>query len=116
MHAPEAYRGDTARALADTKDWLADGWHDRATSRRGTAPRDAPSRCSAARTSQPGWTRDLGELVPSVVHVSCGSLDYGFVNPAIKLAVLTETDLTGQRTTPRTWAGCRRAAGRPSTR
>ncbi|KJY36414.1 transcription-repair coupling factor, partial [Streptomyces sp. NRRL S-444] len=27
MHAPEAYRGDTARALADTKGWIADGWH-----------------------------------------------------------------------------------------
>lgn len=26
MHAPEVYRGDTARALADTKGWLADGW------------------------------------------------------------------------------------------
>ena len=26
MHAPETYRGDTAKALADTKGWLADGW------------------------------------------------------------------------------------------
>ncbi|GAA3302811.1 hypothetical protein GCM10020295_49640 [Streptomyces cinereospinus] len=26
MRAPETYRGDTAKALADTKGWLADGW------------------------------------------------------------------------------------------
>lgn len=26
MRAPESYRGDTARALADTKGWLAEGW------------------------------------------------------------------------------------------
>ncbi len=31
------------------------------------------------------------------MHVSCGSIDHGFVDPALKLAVLTETDLTGQK-------------------
>ncbi|CAM5695473.1 hypothetical protein SMICM304S_09147 [Streptomyces microflavus] len=40
---------------------------------------------------------DLAEIAPSVVHVSCGAIDQGFVDPALKLAVFTETDLTGQR-------------------
>ncbi|MEV8568170.1 transcription-repair coupling factor [Streptomyces sp. NPDC051322] len=97
MHAPESYRGDTARALADTKGWLADGWRTvYITEGHGPAGRTVEvlgGEGIAARLDQ-----DLGELVPSVVHVSCGSLDYGFIDPAIKLAVLSETDLTGQRT------------------
>nr|WSX51528.1 transcription-repair coupling factor [Streptomyces sp. NBC_00974] len=97
MHAPEAYRGDTARALADTKAWIADGWHTvYLTEGHGPAARTVevlggegiPARLEA----------DLATLEPSLVHVTCGSLDNGFVDPALKLAVLTETDLTGQRT------------------
>ncbi|MFD3547597.1 transcription-repair coupling factor [Streptomyces sp. NPDC058655] len=97
MHAPEAYRGDTARALADTKGWIADGWHTVfLTQGHGPAARTVevlggegiPARLEA----------DLRALEPSLVHVSCGSIDNGFVDPALKLAVLTETDLTGQRT------------------
>ncbi|MEV6795002.1 transcription-repair coupling factor [Streptomyces sp. NPDC051320] len=97
MHAPESYRGDTARALADTKGWLAEGWRTvYITEGHGPAGRTVEvlgGEGIAARLDQ-----DLGELVPSVVHVSCGSIDYGFIDPAIKLAVLSETDLTGQRT------------------
>ncbi|MGX1883229.1 transcription-repair coupling factor [Streptomyces sp. NPDC055287] len=97
MHAPEAYRGDTARALADTKGWLADGWRTvYITEGHGPAARTAevlggegiPARLEA----------DLAEITPSVVHVACGSIDNGFVDPGLRLAVLTETDLTGQRT------------------
>ncbi|NED80392.1 hypothetical protein G3I76_09870, partial [Streptomyces sp. SID11233] len=40
---------------------------------------------------------DLGAISPAVVHVSCGSIDHGFIDPARKLAVLTETDLSGQK-------------------
>ncbi|MFZ3470810.1 transcription-repair coupling factor [Streptomyces sp. 4.24] len=97
MHAPEAYRGDTARALADTKAWIAEGWRTvYLTEGHGPAARTVevlggegiPARLEA----------DLATLEPSLVHVSCGSLDNGFVDQALKLAVLTETDLTGQRT------------------
>ncbi|MFD3875913.1 transcription-repair coupling factor [Streptomyces sp. NPDC058623] len=97
MHAPEAYRGDTARALADTKGWLADGWRTVfLTEGHGPAVRTVEvlgGEGIAARL-EPG----LAKLEPSLVHVACGSLDNGFVDPALKLAVLTETDLTGQRT------------------
>ncbi|MGW7490161.1 transcription-repair coupling factor [Streptomyces sp. NPDC054786] len=96
MHAPDTYRGDTQRALADTKQWLADGWRTLfLTEGHGPAARTVevlggegiPARLDA----------DLTEISPSVVHVSCSSLDNGFIDPALRLAVLTETDLSGQK-------------------
>ncbi|MGW7437482.1 transcription-repair coupling factor [Streptomyces sp. NPDC054849] len=97
MHAPEAYRGDTARALADTKGWIADGWHIvYLTEGHGPAARTVEvlgGEGIAARLEP-----DLRTLEPSLVHVACGSVDNGFVDPVLRLAVLTETDLTGQRT------------------
>ncbi|GGT98364.1 transcription-repair coupling factor [Streptomyces violascens] len=97
MHAPETYRGDTQRALADTKQWLADGWRTvYVTEGHGPASRTVEvlgGEGIAARLAV-----DLAELTPSVVQVACGAIDYGFIDPALKLAVLTETDLTGQRT------------------
>ncbi len=95
MHAPETYRGDTARALADTKGWLADGWRTvYVTEAHGPAARTVEvlgGEGIAARLDA-----ELTELTPAVVQVACGSIDYGFVDPALKLAVLTETDLSGQ--------------------
>ncbi|KJY43796.1 transcription-repair coupling factor [Streptomyces sp. NRRL B-1568] len=96
MHAPETYRGDTARALADTKGWLADGWRTVfLTEGHGPAARTVevlggegiPARLDA----------DLAEIAPSLVHVSCAGIDNGFVDPGLKIAVLTETDLSGQK-------------------
>ncbi|MFF1509150.1 transcription-repair coupling factor [Streptomyces sp. NPDC058326] len=96
MHAPESYRGDTARALADTKGWLADGWRTvYVTEAHGPAARTVEvlgGEGIAARLDS-----DLTEISPSVVHVACGSIDHGFVDAALKLAVLTETDLSGQK-------------------
>ncbi|BAC71261.1 transcription-repair coupling factor [Streptomyces avermitilis] len=96
MHAPESYRGDTAKALADTKGWLADGWRTvYVTEGHGPAARTVEvlgGEGIAARLDP-----DLAEISPSLVHVACGSIDYGFVDPRLGLAVLTETDLSGQR-------------------
>ncbi|MFC6067873.1 transcription-repair coupling factor [Streptomyces ochraceiscleroticus] len=104
MHAPETYRGDTQRALADTKQWLADGWRTvYLTEGHGPAARTVEvlgGEGIAARLDP-----ELPEISPAVVHVSCGSIDNGFVDPGLKLAVLTETDLSGQK-----------AAGKDATR
>jgi transcription-repair coupling factor (superfamily II helicase) len=103
MHAPESYRGDTARALADTKSWLADGWRTVfVTEGHGTAARTVEvlgGEGIAARLDSPGarTAGGLAEIAPSVVHVACGSIDFGFVDPGLRLAVLTETDLSGQK-------------------
>ncbi|MBB1257276.1 transcription-repair coupling factor [Streptomyces alkaliterrae] len=100
LRAPEAYRGDTARALADTKGWLERGWRCvYLTEGHGPAARTVevlggegvPARLDA----------ELGEIAPSVVHVACGVLDTGFVAPELGLVVLTETDLSGQRAASR---------------
>ncbi|MFJ9410639.1 transcription-repair coupling factor [Streptomyces sp. NPDC101393] len=96
MHAPDTYRGDTARALADTKQWLADGWRTVfVTEAHGPAARTVEvlgGEGIAARLDA-----ELAEISPALVHVACGSLDNGFIDPSLKLAVLTETDLSGQK-------------------
>ncbi|GGO88310.1 transcription-repair coupling factor [Wenjunlia tyrosinilytica] len=97
MHATETYRGDTARALADTKGWLADGWRTVfVTEGHGPAARMVEvlgNEGIAARLDV-----DLESVPePSLVHVACGGVELGLVDPGQRLAVLTETDLTGQK-------------------
>ncbi|MFF4222716.1 transcription-repair coupling factor [Streptomyces sp. L500] len=96
MHAPETYRGDTARALADTKGWVADGWRTVFLT-EGHGPASRTAEVLAGEGIPARLDADLPELTPAVVHVSCASLDSGFVDPALKVAVLTEADLTGQK-------------------
>ncbi|MGW6537166.1 transcription-repair coupling factor [Streptomyces sp. NPDC055011] len=96
MHAPEAYRGDTARALADTKGRLAEGWRTvYVTEAHGPASRTVEVLGGEGIPAR--LTADLTEVDPAVVHVACGSIDFGFVDPELRLAVLTETDLSGQK-------------------
>ncbi|GAA2060067.1 transcription-repair coupling factor [Streptomyces albiaxialis] len=99
LHAPETYRGDTARALADTKGWLSDGWRCvYVTEGHGPAARTVEvlgGEGVAARLAEQGALE--GPVEPGLVHVACGSLDNGFLAPELKLAVLTETDLSGQK-------------------
>ena len=94
--APEGYRGDTARALGDIKGWLGDGWRVvLVTEGHGPAERfvevlrgeDVPARLDPTLDAAPD---------PDVVHVTCGCLGRGFVSEALRVAVLTETDLLGQ--------------------
>ncbi|MFR9724792.1 transcription-repair coupling factor [Streptomyces sp. MS19] len=113
LRAAESYRGDTARALADTKGWLADGWRVvYLTEGQGPASRtvDILGGENIPARLDPVLPADLG---PSVVHVSCGAVEHGFVAPALRLAVLTETDLTGQRAAGR--EGARMPARRRKT-
>ncbi|MFI7126163.1 transcription-repair coupling factor [Nonomuraea sp. NPDC050153] len=91
----EAYRGDTAKALADIKGWLAD---DKAvvllSEGHGPAERmvellkgvDVPARLRQFLDKAPE---------PKVVHVSTGLIEHGFITP--NLAVLTHLDLVGQK-------------------
>ncbi len=92
-----AYRGDTARALGDARRWLTDGWRVvLVTEGHGPAQRlverlaeaDIPARLALTLDAAP----DAG-----LVHVATGGLDHGFVHEQLKIAVLTESDLVGQR-------------------
>jgi transcription-repair coupling factor (superfamily II helicase) len=94
--AAESYRGDTQRVMADVKGWIHEGWRVvLVTEGHGPAERLA----EVVREEGLGAkVTDLdGPPEPSLVHVSCGRLDHGFVWDAVKLAVLTETDLSGQK-------------------
>lgn len=115
MHAPETYRGDTARALADTKGWLAEGWRTVYVT-EGQGPASRTVEVLGGEGIPARLDQDLAEITPSLVHVSCGAIDHGFVDPALKLAVLTETDLTGQRTATKDLGRMPPAAVSPSTR
>ncbi|MBZ4319020.1 transcription-repair coupling factor [Streptomyces huiliensis] len=96
MHAPETYRGDTARALADTKGWLADGWRTLFLT-EGHGPAARTVEVLGGEGIPARLDPELDDFSPALVHVSCGSLDSGFVHPELRIAVLTETDLSGQK-------------------
>ncbi len=93
----DAYRGDTARAFADIKGWLGDAYRIVLTTEgHGPAERlverlrdaDLPARVETDLDTEPQ---------PDVVHVATSSLAHGFVSSGIKLVVLTESDLVGQK-------------------
>jgi transcription-repair coupling factor (superfamily II helicase) len=94
----DSYRGDTARALGDVRGWLAAGRRTVVlTEGHGPAQRivevlrgeDIPARLADSLDS--GFDAE-------VVQVTTGCLDTGFTSDVLRLAVLTETDLSGQRT------------------
>src|SRR3954464_12820879 len=97
----DAYRGDTKRALDDIRHWLRDQWRVvLLTEGHGPAERlvevlrgeDVPARLAAGVA---------GDVEPGVAVVTTACLQTGFTSPALQLAVLTETDLAGQRTSTR---------------
>ncbi|MGI5225885.1 transcription-repair coupling factor [Actinoallomurus sp. CA-142502] len=94
--AADFYRGDTQRVMADVKGWIHDGWRVvLVTEGHGPAERLA----EVVREEGLGAkVADLdGPPEPALVNVACGRLDHGFVWDAVRLAVLTETDLSGQK-------------------
>src|SRR5262245_47884519 len=105
-HPVEAYRGDSARALADVKGWLGDGWRVvLVTEGHGPAERlvevlrgqGVPARLDAGLDSAPD---------PSVVHVATGTIDHGFVSPELRAAVLTAEGIDGQESSTQDMRRC----------
>ena len=91
------YRGDTARAVADVRQWLADGWRVAlVTEGHGPAQRLAEMLRGEGLGARLGDLDQLPE--PAVPYVSTGLLSHGFIWSSVRLAVLTEADLAGQRT------------------
>jgi transcription-repair coupling factor (superfamily II helicase) len=94
--APEAYRGETERAVADVKAWLDEGWSVvLVAAGHGTAQRMVEV---LAADSLP--VRQVEQITgppePGMALVTCAELATGFLDEARKLAVLTETDLTSR--------------------
>jgi len=91
------YRGDTVRAVADVRQWLADGWRV-ALVTEGHGPAQRLTEMLRGE----GLGARLGDLdAPPEAGVACvstGLISNGFVWESVRLAVLTEADLAGQRT------------------
>jgi transcription-repair coupling factor (superfamily II helicase) len=90
-----AYRGDLDAALESLREWARDGWQVVLVfDGHGTAQR-AAERLAAAEI--PG--RMVGDITEDrgVVQITTGRLEGGLVSSELKLAWLTEADLTGQR-------------------
>jgi transcription-repair coupling factor (superfamily II helicase) len=93
----EGYRGDVARALADAKGWLADGWRIVLVT-EGHGPAERLHEQLRDQGVPARLDLDLDTIPePAVVHVSTGSIDHGFVAEGVRLVVVTETDLVGQK-------------------
>ncbi|HEX3707650.1 MAG TPA: transcription-repair coupling factor [Mycobacteriales bacterium] len=101
LHPPDAYRGDLKGALEDLRSWLHDGWRVvLAAEGHGSAQRLSEVLRDEGIATRLEETLDTG-LEPSVVHVTTSCLDSGFVAAGLKLAVLTDSDLSGVRGTSR---------------
>jgi transcription-repair coupling factor (superfamily II helicase) len=105
----ESYRGDTTRVFADVRRWLADGWRVvLVTEGHGPAQR------LTELLRGEGFGARLADLdeppEPGVPYVSTGLIGHGFNWAGASLAVLTESDLAGQR------VGARETARMPSRR
>ncbi len=99
MTAREAgsYRGETARAVQDLAGWIRDGWRV-ALVFAGHGPAQRAVEVLADADVPARLLPDLGEQPPErQVSVVTGQLEHGFVSEALRVAVLTEADITGQR-------------------
>ena len=98
FEAAPTYRGDTESLLTDLAGWQARGWRIALVfDGHGTADRALERLRGAdlAARAVPG----IESLDPAVVLVTTGCLSSGLVSAELKVAVLTESDLTGQRGT-----------------
>jgi transcription-repair coupling factor (superfamily II helicase) len=92
----EAYRGETARVIGDVGRWLADQWRVvLVTEGHGPAQRLAELLRGEGLGARAGDLDSPPE--PGIAQVATGMLDGGFVWPSVRLAVLSEADLAGQR-------------------
>jgi transcription-repair coupling factor (superfamily II helicase) len=98
FEAAPTYRGDTEAVVGDIGGWVRDGWRIAVVfDGHGSAERGAEriSGADIAARVVPAIT----ELPAGVVIVACGHLEAGLVSAQLKLAIITESDLTGQRGT-----------------
>ncbi len=94
----DSYRGDTERAFADLRRWCADGWRVIVTTEgHGPAERIAESLRGESITASLVGLIDT-EPVVGAVTVTTARLAHGFVAAERRLALLTEADIIGQRT------------------
>ncbi|MBI1758398.1 MAG: transcription-repair coupling factor [Actinobacteria bacterium] len=95
--AAPAYRGDIERVVTDLAAWQHGGWRV-ALLYDGHGPATRAAEMLRAADVAVRLVAHVDAVPPeSVVTISTGQLASGFVAEALKLAVLTEADLTGSR-------------------
>ncbi|MEJ2579876.1 MAG: CarD family transcriptional regulator, partial [Kineosporiaceae bacterium] len=95
------YRGETEKALTDLRGLIASGWTVVATT-EGSGPAQRMVEVLAGADVPARFVADLdAPPEPAVVHVTTAPLEHGFVADDLRLALLTETDLAGQRSATR---------------
>jgi transcription-repair coupling factor (superfamily II helicase) len=96
IHASLApsYRGDTARMLTDVRGWLAEGWRVvLVTEGHGPAHRLAEMLRGEGIGARLQDVEEAPE--PGVPYVTTARVQNGFLWPAARLVLLTESDLAG---------------------
>ena len=93
------YRGDLETALRDTADLVRDGWR---VVLAFAGP--GPAQRAAEQLTGAGLAVSIAaelppELSPGVVYIAQAEMEEGFRSPELKLALMTQSDLTGQRGT-----------------
>jgi transcription-repair coupling factor (superfamily II helicase) len=94
--APD-YRGEGARLIADVRGWLREGWRVVLTT-EGHGPAERMAEVLRAADLGVRLVDGLDEAPePGIAYVACASFGRGFVDEAAKLVLLTESDISGQR-------------------
>ena len=93
----EEYRGDTDRATADVREWTRAGWRVAMVFEGHGPAKRAVEQLGAAEVPVRGVPSLSAVPEAGFVTVSTGLLAGGFVAPGLKLAVLGQADITGQR-------------------
>jgi transcription-repair coupling factor (superfamily II helicase) len=94
----ESYRGDTKRALDDIREWLSGGWRVVLLT-EGHGPAERLVEVMRGEDIAARLESTVGATATAhTVEVSTGCLQSGLLSESLKVAVLTETDLAGQRT------------------
>jgi transcription-repair coupling factor (superfamily II helicase) len=97
LHSPDTYRGDLKRAFQDLRAWLHDGWRV-VVAAEGHGPAERMVEVLREEGIAARLETSLDEVIePGVVHVTTGCLESGVVAAGLKLAVLTDTDISGVR-------------------
>ena len=90
-----SYRGDTARMITDVRGWLAEGWRVVLVT-EGHGPAHRLAEMLRGENVGVRMQEDVDEAPePGVPYVTTARIGNGFVWPAVKLALLTESDLAG---------------------
>ena len=95
--AVEPYRGDTGRAVGDVRQWLADGWSVVLVT-EGHGPAERLTELLRGEEVPARLTPELAEPpTGGVAVITTGCLGAGFLHDGLHLAVLSESDIVGQR-------------------